>query len=308
MIEHSTFDSKNTYHPLSVHVALPEQHPLSSNISEALDELIRADIARNAPGIDDAHMIVASTEAITESMSPLPSEVRFIQLLDCGSGSQFTQENDLTVLNASPVLSRSVANWALSEMRRFFQSHSIDIRQSAIGVIGLGTLGAEIISGIRADKAITVYASDVRTPRQQLMDNLKVRRMTLDLLLSKCNIVFIALHHGPTADPLLSARELRLVSDDTLIINPSDPRVVSIKDIHKALARGRLAEYRSLSNRLDMDHISRHKLNIVELMRNNIQCIQRGLHPRGVVETVDYPSAGDPAFWSSKMHPAQTRI
>ena len=93
------------------------------------------------------------------------------------------------------------------------------------GIIGFGSLGYEL--GKRLNElGAKIWVNDIRTPQQMSFQSVGARRSSLDLLMSQSDIVFVAVHHGPTSDPLLSHRELHLLEIGATVINMSGEKVV----------------------------------------------------------------------------------
>jgi len=132
-------------------------------------------------------------------------------------------------------------------------------------------------------------------------------------------------HHGPTASPLISERELGLMKSTAVLINTSHPSVVDEKAVIEALSAGTLAGYATdcageTMLATDESLASPGKLfittnpltnqvgaaqQIAKFIAANIQAFRDGSDIEGKIELVDFPVVGDPSFWSSKMSPRQ---
>ena len=157
------------------------------------------------------------------------------------------------------------------------------------------------------------------------------RRSSRDMLMSRSDIIFIAVHHGPTSDPLLTTRDLRLLDSGATIINLSDQKVVDHQAIKTLNTRHeRNLHYRQMPPNLppklpsdlppnlppnlppdlpsDLPNTSpsRQPQTIAHWISQNLTHYATNHQPHSIVEHVTHPHAGDPAFWSSKMHPRQT--
>ena len=108
-------------------------------------------------------------------------------------------------------------------------------------------------------------------------------------------------------------------------MNTSDPSVVNDNDVLKALSNGLLAGYATDCpsdeiNGADGSLISSGRLlvttnpltnqigaaqQIAKHVHSNVQSFRAGEEIMGRVEPIDFPTVGDPSFWSSRMSPRQ---
>jgi lactate dehydrogenase-like 2-hydroxyacid dehydrogenase len=192
------------------------------------------------------------------------------------------------------------------------------------GVIGLGEIGAEVARKVTATGGSVVIA-DIRTPRLGLLAELNVRRYSLDLLVAGSDAISVHVHLGPTASPLISGRELGLMKPGAVLINTSHPSVVDEKAVVEALSAGTLAGYATdcpgeVISGVDESLASPGKLfittnpltnqvgaaqQIAKFVAANIQAFRDGSGVEGMIDLVDFPTVGDPSFWSSRMSPRQ---
>ena len=294
---------------LKVYLALDGSDPVRVAVT---DELRHPEVARRIQltnRIGEADAIVASTAQIMDLPNPLPSRVKLLQLVDCGGAQAFADLRELVIANVTHVLVDRAVAWVEVEVRQAvnqLREQGVGERIQ-IGVIGVGVLGTGLVKRLKSGgiKGIeSVVVSDVRTPRQGLLRELDVRRSTLDLLLSTSDIVLPAVHHGPTADPLIGVRELRLMGPDARIINASGVGIVATESgaAHEVKPRLQLVE-RPLADR--REDVAEYAVDVAGAIVGNLVRLASNEPIVGVVEHIDFPSAGDPAFWSSRMSPAQ---
>ncbi len=276
---------------------LPPEDAVSRALSQRTDEEEGLEFTDH---LEDACCIVSPSTNLTHLEKVDLPKLRFLQIIDCGSGEPFSADRNITVANTSPILAPHAAEWAVMRLHSANRMalRELDFSNLKVGIIGFGTLGAEIAS-ITTRQFATTWIADIRTPRQLAMSRLGVRRLTLDFLLSKSDVVFVAVHHGPTADPLLSSRESRLMEKHVLlVVNASDHRVLE----HSAFDRIGVTETDDGEQPIKPQE---HAEEVASFIARNIQRAANGERPAGIVETLDFPSAGDPAFWSSRMSPTQ---
>ena len=289
-----------------IHLALPQRPAISNALENALR--IASDLELSGyeltSDIGEAEVIITDSETQSDGFSRIPASVKYLQLIDCGSGAPNISDENLTVANASSLLVNDPADWAIDQWRIIRRRK----REQVAGVIGFGTLGFELGRRLNASAA-TIWVNDIRTPRQQSFQSVGARRSSLDMLLSRSDVVFVAVHHGPTSDPLLSSRELRLLNVGATVINMSGEQVVDRDAIeYLNTTENRQIDYRAMPSDLASASASRRPRATTHYVLDNLGEWAEGRQPRCIVESVTHSAAGDPAFWASRMHPPQTPV
>ncbi len=236
----------------------------------------------------------------------------------------------VTVAGASPVLAPYVARHAIglalaatgegstnASPVTDIEARSAALAGKTVGIVGFGRVGRATAELAHLLGATVIYA-DVRTAPHGSTTASGARRSTLDLLLSKSDIVSLHVQWGPTSNPLIAARELRLMAQGRVLVNTADARLVDHKALAESISAGRIAaamdvEGSQLPESMPVaftDYtVARSEEadeNVAEFVISNIETALSGGQPDGIVEIVDFPPAGDPAFWSSKMSPRLT--
>ena len=289
-----------------IHLALPQRPAISNALENALR--IASDLELSGyeltSDIGEAEVIITDSETQSDGFSRIPASVKYLQLIDCGSGAPNISDENLTVANASSLLVNDPADWAIDQWRIIRRRK----REQVAGVIGFGTLGFELGRRLNASAA-TIWVNDIRTPRQQSFQSVGARRSSLDMLLSRSDVVFVAVHHGPTSDPLLSSRELRLLNVGATVINMSGEQVVDRDAIeYLNTTENRQIDYRVMPSDLASASASRRPRATTHYVLDNLGEWAEGRQPRCIVEAVTHSAAGDPAFWASRMHPPQSPV
>lgn len=192
------------------------------------------------------------------------------------------------------------------------------------GVIGVGEVGVEVVKKALATRS-SVGIAEIRTPRSGLLTELGVRRHSLDLLVAGSDVITIHVHAGSTTSPLISERELRLMKSDAVLINTSSSSVVDESAVIKALERGEIAGYATdcpgdaisttdeilaasgkliittnpLTNQIGAPQ------QLAKYVLENVEAFKSKSTVCGIYEPIDFPTIGDPSFWSSRMSPRQ---
>lgn len=192
-----------------------------------------------------------------------------------------------------------------------------DLAGKTVGIVGLGRVGIAVAGLLEQFDARVLYA-DVRTAPQQLAHALPIRRVTSDRLLVESDFVTL---HVPLTDQtrgLLGRREFELIGTDTVLINTAAPGVVDRQVLIAALNHKGIRGYGTT----DLDPGLAALRNVVQAgppairttaaahrvarwIVDNVDAALAGRPARGLVETIGFPKAGDPAFWSSRMIPRE---
>ena len=292
-----------------IHLDLPRHEAIRDATEKALHAASNLGLGNYelTGEIDGADVIVTDSATVAAKLAQLPKSVRYLQLIDCGPGPTQVSAEYVTFANASSILVEAAANWALEQWYEI-NSHSNPRTNDVAGIIGFGFLGYELGRRLRKLDA-QVWVNDIRTPRQQSFQPLGARRSSLDMLLSTSDVVFIAIHPGPTSSPLLTHRELRLLTTNAAVINLSGPQVVDKSAIQILNSTNdRQIDYREMFTDLgDASATERPEL-LTRYILDNLGKYALGHQPRCIIEPVTHSLAGDPAFWSSRMHPRQTPV
>ncbi len=191
-----------------------------------------------------------------------------------------------------------------------------ELAGKTLGLVGFGRIG-QATAGLGAQAGMNVIYADVRTASHGSTSSSKARRSTLDLLLSNSDVVSLHVQWGPTSDPLISERELRLMQKGAVLLNTADERLIDQLALEDALQAGRIfaglvvedtaaSAFSNLPNTIVTTYSQRSAdQQIAKFVVANIESALSGQHPTGLIEIVDFPRAGDPAFWSSRMSPRE---
>ena len=323
------------------------QDPLVALVRESAPSSMTIDVrdASSAPKLDylpDA--ILAGDAAFGFKPGDFPSSP-FVQLtrgrhpdIDVAA----LNDSGVTVASASPVLARYVARHVAGLLavaidpagqRGLVQRHNVaslldspdfwaPVSELRVGIVGFGITGRATADLFAAQGASVVYC-DIRTPPRGTGGAAGARRSSLDLLLSRSDVVSVHAPFGPTANPLIGARELGLMPEGAVLINVADGRVVAEQDLIGALESGQIAvagidvtangvpsaghPLVSAPNVVATPYVAARcedaDAEVAKYVVKNIARVLVGDDPGGVIEPVDYPKVGDPAFWSSRMAP-----
>ncbi len=238
------------------------------------------------------------------------SKLRLVQLLTCSQGDIDViglQRAGVQVANVAEPLADIVAEYTMGLVSRSLRVNE-SLTARTVGVVGLGRVGLRVARLAGAAGAQVIFA-DIRTPPQALTLNSVLRRATLDQLLTTSDVTTLHVPYGPTTKGLIAARELRLMPDGAVLMNMSDRRV-----LHEtaALATAALVDDKRAAGLLAAatqeaasDSPEAH-LAAAEFAVANVVRVLAGAPARSPVEILEAPTAGDPAFWSSRLYPRRT--
>jgi len=249
-----------------------------------------------------------------------------VQLIGCWPSPSFVArmiESGSKVAGISPVIAPRVANRVVG-----FGGPLRVKPDASWGVIGLGVIGTEVARKLTASGS-SVDVADVRTPRSGILAELNIRRQSLDLLVAGSDVVTLHVPAGPTASPPISDRELNLMKPGAVMINTSHSSIVDEQAVIDALVDGSLGGYATdcpgqliLEASLDEDSSLKSSGNlfitqnplinqvgaaqqIAKYVVANVEAFAEGSDIQGIIEPIDFPTIGDPSFWSSRMSPRQ---
>lgn len=286
-----------------------------------------------AAALGEAEVLIASPGDV-HAVEPACPKLRFVQLTSCDYEQAVLahlQSRALAVAGLGAALADDVAAVAVGLMLAVRSGLRAPVKAGSdawepllreldgkvIGIIGLGRAGTAVARLLRPHGPHLLYC-DVRTPPQAIAREPGIRRVTQDRLLVESDFVTA---HLPVTDQSkggIGRREFGLLGPGSTLINTSAPGIIDRQVLISTLRAGRLEGFGTI----DLDPGLASFANVViadpKLLRTpgiatkaaawikgNVDAALDGTTPRGLVETIGYPRAGDPAFWSSRMIPRE---
>jgi glyoxylate reductase len=114
----------------------------------------------------------------------------------------------------------------------------LELRESTVGVIGLGRIGGRYAEMVRALGARVVYSAN--TPKPDPEVTLGAQRMELEPLLRAADVVSIHTPGGEGTRGMIGAAELDAIGPDGVLVNTARGTVVDAAAVAAALRDGRL--------------------------------------------------------------------
>jgi len=113
-----------------------------------------------------------------------------------------------------------------------------ELAGKTVGIVGLGRIGTATARRVTAFDADVVYWSRTRKP--DVEDELGIRWMTLDELLSASDIISLHVPGTQETHRLIGEREIGLMKDGVVLVNMARGRVVDEAAVIEALKSGKI--------------------------------------------------------------------
>ena len=114
----------------------------------------------------------------------------------------------------------------------------LELRESTVGVVGLGRIGGRFAEMASALGAEVVYAG--RSPKPEAEESLGARRLKLAGLCDAADVVSVHAPAGPETHHLIGAAEIDLIGPGGVLVNTSRGSLVDNIAVAAALRDGRL--------------------------------------------------------------------
>jgi len=311
-------------------LALPLKGALGPNADlSSLDYWTTSDNTSQVVARSEALVLGSGAEAAYELASE-DGEIRFVQFTGCRQSSlaaDALQASGLIVANAAPVIAPFVAEHTVSLIHAGLAlagQRARPISELVIGIVGLGNVGIEVARHFAEAGASIVY-HDVRTVVQGYAVEVGARRHSLDRMLLNADVVSVHVSDTPHTPGVISDRELKLMKPGAVLVNTSLPEALDESDVAQALASGKLGALAlgvmetytdsrpgPLSGQdkviTELRDATERKVvlkAVATLVADNLKRVEAGDPPRGLIDPVGFPRAGDPSFWSSRLAPRQ---
>ncbi len=118
-------------------------------------------------------------------------------------------------------------------------TNTFELAEKTVGVVGLGHIGKTVVRRLRGFDVTPLYYDAISYPDAER--ELGARRVSMDELMRRSDIVTIHVPLLPTTQGLIGRRELSLMKPTAILINTSRGPVVDEKALIQALQEGRIA-------------------------------------------------------------------
>ena len=210
----------------------------------------------------DCEVLVMAGRLSNDLVKTWP-KLRFIQMMSAGFDGidpKFIQERGIVIANNSVAIAPSVAEHAITLMlavkRRLIESHKsvqdrkwvanvnrdgyTEIGESTIGIIGLGNIGSRVAQRLKPWGCTLLYHDVVSFPAAREKE-LGVKRVSLDELLRRSDIVTVHVPLNGRTRHMIGERELSLMKPTAFLVNTCRGPVVDEAALYKVLKEKRIA-------------------------------------------------------------------
>ncbi|MBW1722872.1 MAG: 2-hydroxyacid dehydrogenase [Deltaproteobacteria bacterium] len=122
---------------------------------------------------------------------------------------------------------------------KYFKEGLQEVRDTRMGIVGLGAIGREVARLVKLLGAKIFYYDVLRAPETVEAD-LGVTYMDLDELLSTCDVISLHVPLHPKTRHLIGKRELDRMPPGSILINTARGEIVDSKALAAALEEGRI--------------------------------------------------------------------
>jgi len=121
--------------------------------------------------------------------------------------------------------------WAQQE---FFDLGIFELYDKTWGIIGMGRIGKEVAKRVKAFYVRVIYY-DIRRLSKELEDELGVKYVPFNRLLTESDIISIHVPLTPETRHMIGEKELRRMKGSAIIINPSRGEIIDEEALAKAI-------------------------------------------------------------------------
>lgn len=221
----------------------------------------RAPVQEKAAAVREADFLLLWGGEVEEPVLRAATRLRLIQLLNAGyerMNLTLAAELGIPVADNGGANSTSVAELTialiLACLRRLVEADGyvrqgrwrgairgddlFELAGKTVGIIGLGRIGKKVARRLHAFETDLLYCDP--EPGLELEGELAMRRLPLDDLLHRSDIVTIHVPLSPATRQLIGRRELGLMKPSAVLINTCRGSVVDEEALVEALRQGRL--------------------------------------------------------------------
>ena len=245
--------------------------PVPEDVEEIVRECLPSDLtlrvrkADEAPDdvVADADFLLVATTKVTPSVLQAATKLKHIQHQGVGYNNidlDASREKGITIGLTPEGTSIPVAEHVflliLSLYRKLFEArqslrdgkwlqwelrpHSFDLVGKTVGIVGLGRIGRELATRLRAFGCDVIYTDAVRASEVDEL-NLGVLFVEWEDLLKQSDIVSLHVPLLPETRNLIGARELEMMKANAILINAARGGLIDEAALIDALKKGQIA-------------------------------------------------------------------
>jgi lactate dehydrogenase-like 2-hydroxyacid dehydrogenase len=145
----------------------------------------------------------------------------------------------LVLLNRGIYAHRATRRGDWPQMELLVEKRTKELRGRTLGILGLGAVGKEVASRVRAFGTRVIYHKRNRLSLEEER-RLELEYVEFDELLTRSDILSIHVNLTPETKGMIGRREISMMKDGAILINTARGAVVDEQALADALMKGKL--------------------------------------------------------------------
>lgn len=226
-------------------LSLDEQEPdlRDAQVAVVAGGVVTVDVAKAAPNLK----LVQTTSAGTDTLDKTALGEMGVRVSNNGGGNAVAVAEHTIALLVSTIRKLQLqfnavkaGEWA-ADIRQAWFSQANEIAGKTVGIVGLGRIGSRVARRLQGWECDIIY-SDVVDPEPGIEEELDLRRVELDDLLSKSDIITLHVPLTSMTRGMISDREFDLMKPTAVFINACRGPVVDEAALIRAMEGGKVAQ------------------------------------------------------------------
>lgn len=269
-----------------------------------VDKIIRNPSVKENELISIIHKydgVICSDDEITKKVLHNAKKLKVISKWGTGIDSidsDFAKKKNIKIFNTPGAFTKGVAQYAIGMLfnlsRKLTKSdravksgkwekyQGINIENKRIGIIGLGKIGSQIISYLKAFN-VQIYGNDKKKNKNKSFSNKGVKIVSINGIFSKCDIVIICVDLNKSSFHLIRTKQMMSLNESKILINVSRGPVVDNKSLIKCIKK---KNFQIGFDVFEEEPISKKLLNILK-KNNSILSCHNAFNTKEEVDFVD---------------------
>ena len=224
---------------------LEEQEPdlRDAQVAVVAGGVVTVEVARLAPNLK----LVQTTSAGTDTLDKTALGEMGVRVSNNGGGNAVAVAEHTIALLISTIRKLQLqfnavkaGEWA-GDIRQAWFSQANEIAGKTVGVVGLGRIGSRVARRLQGWECDIIY-SDVVDPEPGIEEELNLKRVDLDDLLSESDIITLHVPLTSMTRGMISDREFDLMKPTAVFINACRGPVVDEAALIRAMESGKVAQ------------------------------------------------------------------
>jgi D-3-phosphoglycerate dehydrogenase len=210
--------------------------------------------------IKDVDGVILSTESLNKNVIDHAKKLKIVSRYGVGIDNidtEYLKEKGIELRTAKNCNNVAVAEYAvgliinivrkISAANRSVRNNKwskevgIDVNNSTVGIIGLGSIGREVAKRL-SNFGCKLISYDLFYD-DEFCNRYKIHKVSLDTLLKESHIITLHLPSLNSDKPLLSKREFELMKEGVVIINTARADLIDTEEVLANLEKGKIFGY-----------------------------------------------------------------